>query len=229
MIEQNKIYNADCIEFMKDIPDGYFDAIITDPPYKQEAHDRGLANKRGIYKEMSKYTSLDNDWYNENILKEFVRLCKFPNIFLFCGKRDIIKILNFAEKNGYEYHILEVCKKNPTPFTNNTWLSSEFAVHITDRKITYSKEYRIKIPYFITGNEKETNHPNEKNIHDIMRIIKNITQDGDTILDCFSGSGTTAIACSRLNRNFVCIELDKNYYNNSVKRLEDERKQLTLF
>lgn len=229
MIELNKIYNDDCISFLSRCPDKFFDAVITDPPYKQEAHGRGLATKRKIYKEMSKYTSLDNDWYNENILNELVRVCKFPNVFLFCGKRDVIKILNYCEKNKYEYHILQVCKKNPTPFTNNTWLSSEYAIHVTDRKIVYSKEYKVKIPYFLTGNEKETSHPNEKNINDIMRIVKNITNENDAVLDCFSGSGTTAIACNRLGRKFVCVEKDKDYWQASVKRLEDERKQLTLF
>lgn len=49
------------------------------------------------------------------------------------------------------------------------------------------------------------------------------------ILPCFSGSGTTAIACHNLKRRFICIEKDKDYYEASVKRLEDARKQLCLF
>ena len=51
----------------------------------------------------------------------------------------------------------------------------------------------------------------------------------DENLDCFSGSGTTAIACHRLKRRFICIEKDKDYYESSVKRLEDEQRQLNLF
>lgn len=55
------------------------------------------------------------------------------------------------------------------------------------------------------------------------------SNENDLVLDCFSGSGTTAIACSELKRNFICIEKDKQYYEMSVKRLEDYNKQLKLF
>jgi site-specific DNA-methyltransferase (adenine-specific) len=49
------------------------------------------------------------------------------------------------------------------------------------------------------------------------------------VLDCFSGSGTTALACHDLGLNFICIEKDEKYYNDSVKRLEDHKKQMKLF
>lgn len=72
-------------------------------------------------------------------------------------------------------------------------------------------------------------HPTPKRVDIIGKILQNISKENDLVLDCFSGSGTTAIACHRLKRRFICIEKDKDYYEASVKRLEDERKQLNLF
>lgn len=60
-------------------------------------------------------------------------------------------------------------------------------------------------------------------------MIKTYTNEGDLVLDCFSGSGTTAIACHNLKRRFICIEKDKEYYEKSVERLKVEQAQLQLF
>ena len=72
-------------------------------------------------------------------------------------------------------------------------------------------------------------HPTQKPLNLICYLMERSSKENDLVLDCFSGSGTTAIACHRLNRRFICIEKDKEYYEASVKRLEDERKQLSLF
>ena len=69
-------------------------------------------------------------------------------------------------------------------------------------------------------------HPTQKPADLFGMILRDYSKEGDLILDCFSGSGTTAIACHRLKRRFICIERDKDYFNASVKRLENEKKQL---
>lgn len=68
-------------------------------------------------------------------------------------------------------------------------------------------------------------HPTQKPVGLIAKQIELYSKEGDLILDCFSGSGTTAIACHRLGRRFICIEKDKIYYEGSIKRLEEEQKQ----
>ena len=228
-MERNKIVNEDILKVLPTIPDGTFDSVITDMPYKIEVHGRGIGAKRAIFTEMGEWTNLNNDWYNEDILSEYVRICKFPNIFLFGGKRDVYKMLNFAEKRKYFYHILPICKKAPIPMTDNTWLNNEYAVHILDRKLVYTKEYNLKIPYFIVGGQKETGHPNEKDLPMMKRIVANITQEGDFVFDGFMGSGTTALACQQLKRDFYGCELNPDYWQKSLKRLEDDKKQLDLF
>lgn len=225
----NTIVNTDAISFLSSLSDGCVDCVITDPPYKQEAHDRGLIRSHStIYRDMSAWTNIDNDWYNESFLDELVRVCKFPNVYLFCGKRDLVHILNYAERRSYFYHIIPVCKKAPVPFVNNTWLSNEYSVHFTDRRIVYNKEYQLKIPYFLIQGGKTTSHPNEKNLEMVKRIVSNITQEGQTVLDCFMGSGTTAVACRDLNRNYIGCELNPEFIEIANARLKEE-KQLEMF
>ncbi|MBO7713567.1 MAG: site-specific DNA-methyltransferase [Methanobrevibacter sp.] len=72
-------------------------------------------------------------------------------------------------------------------------------------------------------------HPTQKPVKLFERMIEICSNENDLVLDCFSGSGTTAIACQRLNRRFVCIEKDKDYWEASVKRLKSEKAQLKLF
>ena len=225
----NTIINTDAISFLSTLSDGCVDCVITDPPYKQEAHDRGFIAKHSeSYKEMTDWTNSNNDWYNEAFLNELVRVCKFPNVYLFCGKRDLVHILNYAERRSYFYHIIPVCKKAPAPFVNNTWLSNEYSVHFTDRKIVYNKEYQLKIPYFLIQGGKTTSHPNEKNLEMVKRIVSNITQEGQTVLDCFMGSGATAVACRDLNRNYIGCELNPDFIEIANARLKEE-KQLEMF
>ena len=105
------IVNADILEVLPTIPNGTFDCVLLDVPYEQEAHSRGFSRKRSIWAEMSEYTSLENDWYNEDLMKEYCRICKFPNLFCFGCKRDVWSLLKFAEENNLFYDIIPVCKK----------------------------------------------------------------------------------------------------------------------
>ena len=63
----------------------------------------------------------------------------------------------------------------------------------------------------------------------VKRIIANITQEGDFVFDGFMGSGTTAVACQQLGRHYFGCEIDIDYYEKSLKRIEDEQRQGELF
>lgn len=74
----------------------------------------------------------------------------------------------------------------------------------------------------------DTIHPTQKPIPLLIRILNLISNKGDTILDCFSGSGSTAVACMKSGREFIGFELDKEYYDKSIKRIESERDLFTF-
>ena len=63
----------------------------------------------------------------------------------------------------------------------------------------------------------------------MKKIIEDYTKEGDTILDCFMGSGTTGIAAVNMNRNFIGFEIDDKYFNIAKKRIENEQAQTVLF
>ena len=76
---------------------------------------------------------------------------------------------------------------------------------------------------------QERLHPTQKPLKLFQQILSDYSQEGQIILDCFSGSGTTAIACHNLNRNFICIEKDYDYWKASVERLKNAQAQQKLF
>lgn len=76
---------------------------------------------------------------------------------------------------------------------------------------------------------KNSLHPTEKPVDLFSFLINKSSNEKDLVLDCFSGSGTTAIACLKLKRRFICIEKDKEYWQKSVERLENYNKQSKLF
>ena len=77
-----------------------------------------------------------------------------------------------------------------------------------------------------TGNEY---HPTQKPLNLFQYLVEKSSKEGDLVLDCFSGSGTTAIACAKTNRNFIGSEIDKEFYDISLKRIKAETAQVELF
>ena len=227
---ENKIINADCMDILKQLPDKSIDLILTDPPYKQEFHGRGMSKDRPKYLQISKYGSSVNVDYNEFFELAISKL-KAINFFTFCDKETKFEFIKLAKEKGFGYKELAFCKTSPCPFTNNQWLPDiEWGLHIfKDLKIM--GDYTTKQSFFVVPNMQEPNinHPSPKRVSIVQQILKNISNENDLVLDCFSGSGTTAIACSELKRNFICIEKDKQYYEMSVRRLEEYNRQLKLF
>ena len=82
---------------------------------------------------------------------------------------------------------------------------------------------------FVNDNGGKRYHPTEKPIRLMKKIIEDYTKEGDTILDCFMGSGTTGIAAVNMNRNFIGFEIDDKYFNIAKKRIENEQAQTVLF
>lgn len=99
-------------------------------------------------------------------------------------------------------------------------------IFCNDKKPLNGKRIANVLNYAKTNNSL---HPTQKPVDLFSMLVNKTTNENDLVLDCFSGSGTAAIACHRLKRRFICIEKDKDYYEASVKRLEAAQKQLTLF
>lgn len=81
----------------------------------------------------------------------------------------------------------------------------------------------------VSERTEERIHPTQKPVGLFMKILQDYSKENDLILDCFSGSGTTAVACHKLKRRFICIEKDPEYCKASHERLEQAQRQQTLF
>lgn len=201
--------------------------VITDPPYNisHENNFNTLKHPRqGVdFGEWDKNFDLFS-W----IPKYRKILDKNGSMVVFCSYRYISFIIKTMEENDLEVKDILVWKKsNPMPRnTDRRYVQDmEFAVWAVAKgaKWTFNKlDGKLYMRSLfetstVSGSEK-VGHPTQKSLKLMQDIIKIHTNENDLIIDPFMGSGTTGIACLNLNRKFIGIELDKNYFNMSVER-----------
>ena len=233
---EGKITCADCMDILKQLPDKCIDLVLTDPPYLMVSggHGKGeLADRQTARNELLRSTGL-YDGFSNDVLDELCRVLKKINIFVFCSKNQIHQLLDYFQDKADNFDLLCWHKSNPSPLANMTYLNdTEYCLNFREKNCTVRGTIQEKKKYFITPVNQEDKklygHPTIKPVEIVQQLVINGSDENDLVLDCFSGSGTTAIACHRLKRRFICIEKDKDYYEASVKRLEDEQRQGTLF
>ena len=231
------ILHGDCRELLKQIPSNSIDLIITDPPYEIVAGGAGGAfgaDKRDYHKA---YAVLDCEkhapggiicsGFDFAILDELCRVMKKVNIYIWCSKLQVRKLLDYFEDRGCATDILTWHKTNPTPTCNNTYLSdTEYLIFARDKGVKVYGSYHTKRKYYVTPTNKadkaKYGHPTIKPLHIIQNLVINSSLEGDTVLDPFMGSGTTGVAALNTGRNFIGIELDETYYEIASKRLSEE-------
>ncbi len=247
-MELNKIYNEDCYEGIKKIPDKSIDLIVTDPPYEMS---RG--GMTGIFKYRN---NSGHKYYDEimdkkldkgidlKILDEYVRVMKKINIYIWCNKDQIYDYMTFfTKKHNCNFEIIIWAKIDPTPFTCGHYLKDkEYCLFFWEKGVKLKGNFEtMKTVYVSQKNKKdgkEYGHPTIKPLDIIENLIKNSSDVGGVILDSFIGSGTTAVACKKLGRNFIGFEINKHFYDIALDRLKgisiQDRKemnagQLSLF
>ena len=202
----NQIINDDCMNVLKQLPDKCIDLVLTDPPY-------------GIIKEISIQSTKgvgDAHRWDLKPTKEY-----FDEIFR-VSKNQIIWgyqyfISNFPENKG----VIFWDKKNGENFMSDGELAYNSCTNAV-RIFRYAKIGRDNY-------EPIRLHPTQKPLQLFKWCIGKFSKENDLILDCFSGSGTTAVACHNLKRRFICIEKDYDYWKASIERLENAQAQMRLF
>ena len=233
MLEINKIHLGDCYQLIKEIPDKSVDLVHTDPPYLIHAGGSGGCFVKGDRIYHDELTALSNGVDN-SILVELCRVMKKINIYIWCNKNQLGQYISFFEARGCATELLTWHKTNPIPTCNNKYLSdTEYCLFFREKGVPIYGEFRTKQKYYVTGlNVKDKGiweHPTIKPLSIVKNLIFNSTQPSDLVLDCFSGSGTTALASSQLGRNFIAIEIDEKYHSLSIQRLEADQSQQKLF
>lgn len=144
--ELDNIYNEDCYKAIKEIPDKSIDCIYTDIPY---LITHGGSGSSPLSLRINKIAEVDlvdiKDGIDFSILKEFIRIMKKINIFIWCSKMQIFDIGNFFNQYGCNYEILVWCKDNPTPATNNVWLPDiEYCLYFREGGVKLNDGYEYK-------------------------------------------------------------------------------------
>ena len=209
---------------MKNIEDGSVDLVVTDPPY--EIATTGA----GIYKQVDKqYVKELNgmkDGFSEEVLDELCRVMKKINIYFFCSQKQIIPLLDyFTKKKKCNWNILSWHKTNPVPACGNKYLTdTEFILFFREKGVKVYGSFDTKRTWYATplnqSDKKKYRHPTVKPLSILENLVVNSSQEGEVVLDCFMGSGSTGVACLNTNRNFIGIELDEGYFNIAQNRIE---------
>lgn len=232
-----KIINADCMDILKQLPDKCIDLVLTDPPYLIKNTKAG--NKSSFAKSIQNMNDKIKeaglvDGVSLEFCEQILRIQDKINAYIWCNKGQIIDYLNFfVSDNKCSYEILCWQKQNAMPTFNNKYLTDkEYCLYFRKGGYCMPERYEDAKTIFVEPiniiDKKQFGHPTIKPLKIFEKLVKNSTKEGELVLDCFSGSGTTAVACHNLNRRFICIEKDPDYWAASVKRLEDATNQLKL-
>ena len=221
--DRYELYNGDCLEVMKSIPDKSIDLVIIDPPYEIKTMKGGWTIGKRKYKDE---VSVMIDGFPEEILNLLCTKMKKINIYIYCSKLQLPKLLNYFINKKCNYEILTYHKTNPTPLCGNTYLpDTEYVVFAREKGVKIYGEYKTKFKYYTDKvNKKDKKlykHPTCKPIPFLQNHIINSSNEDDIILDCFMGSGSTGVAALNTNRKFIGIELDENYFNIAKNRIEE--------
>ena len=237
----NYIDNCDCLEGLAAIPDKSVDLIVTDPPYEIVAGGAGGAfgaDKRGyhiVYAELDRgqdaKSGIRCDGFDFAVLDECCRVLKKINIYVWCSKLQVRKLLAYFEDRGCVTDILTWHKTNPTPTCNNTYLSdTEYLIFAREKGVKVYGSYATKKKYYVSPTNKadkaKYEHPTIKPLDIIQNLLINSSQEGEIVLDPFMGSGTTAVACLKTGRNYIGFELDKRCHAIALQRIADTTAEL---
>lgn len=234
-----KLYNNDCIAAMQNLEESSIDLIVTDPPYNlgnfMKSRDTNLNKMRDNFFGTAGWDNMDFDEWTESMDHFFESagrvMKKGGSMIVFMAIIKVESIISLAEKHGFYYKTTGIWHKtNPMPrnmnlhFVNSTeaWI---FFTYKT-RTGTFNNNGAVLHDYVETsvtsnGERKYGKHPTQKPESLMRFFIDVLSNEHDWVLDPFLGSGTTGVVAKQSNRNFIGIELDKEYYEIASQRIKE--------
>lgn len=233
------LYNGDCLEIMKEIPDKSIDMILCDLPY-------GTTKNK-----WDSILPLDLLWI------QYERIIKDNGCIALFAQTPFDKVLGVSNLNLLKYEWIWQ-KESGTGFLNSKKMPLKIHENILifyknppiynpqmrkgfkpysqkngrvstnygyrGNVITVSNGERYPIDVIVFDRDKNKLHPTQKPVALLEYLIKTYTNEGQTVLDNCMGSGSTGVACVNTNRNFIGIELEKKYFDISKERIENAKK-----
>ena len=222
----NTITLGDSYKLIKDIPDNSIDLVYIDIPYDTAYIGGGSFKNKVKNAVVTMNENIENlmNGIDYSILDELCRVLKTIYIYMWCSKSQIYDLMQYFIKKDCNYNILCWCKNNPVPFGASNFLSDiEYCLCFYEKGAKFYDGVEHKSKFYISNlnhiDKKKYKHPTIKPLNLVKRHILNSSKEGDIILDCFSGSGTTCVAAKELGRQFIGIEIDPEYHKISLDRL----------
>lgn len=211
------LIHGDCLEIMRTAPAESIDLIITDPPYTTPVV---TAFGRETVKNYADFSIQES--FVRCLKNEFERVLK-PNapIFMFCDEKYYPQI--FKVFYAWQSTQMIVWDKKKIGMGKPFRKRHELIFYANREPMEYNRTEGIT--HYPTVMEcapvgQDRLHGAQKPLELIEKLVLGFSNRGDTVLDCFMGSGTTGVACKNLGRNFIGIELDETYYQIATKRIE---------
>ena len=225
------LYHADAFKKLKTIPDNSIDLILTDPPYNLSSYSTGnmkFSWRSDINNDLATW---DRNFNPIDLKDDFVRILKpTGNIMAFCSYNLIGKWHETFDPLFDTFQFFVWHKTNPVPkFRKAGFLNScELVVCMWNKRHVWNLRRQNDMHNFFEspicmGPERLKNpkHPTQKPILLLTHLLKIATNEGDTVLDPFMGVGSTGVAALQNKRNFIGIELEKDYFDAAQKRLKN--------
>jgi DNA modification methylase len=230
----NKVTCGDCLELMQEIPDQSIDLVLTDPPYGVD-----YSSKNRFLNTIDNGNRIERDIVGDNLTKKDTQIM-WGKAFKEIGRtlKPGGVIYCFMPQGGDQMMMMMMMNEGGIePRHELIWLKNNHVFGRTDyayihEPILYAWKPGAGHKYYggfqrsvLKYNKplKSDMHPTTKPLKLVMRLIKNSSLEGDLVCDPFLGSGTTALACKQLGRDFIGFEISEEYCEIARKRLKQEQ------
>jgi site-specific DNA-methyltransferase (adenine-specific) len=228
------LYNGDCLEVMAGL--AAVGHVIGDPPYEKEAHKTGRRTqasvKRGINADLD-FAAISNSLRDD--VSAAAHKLSAGWIIWFCQAEAVGDWRDSLELAGAKYKRAMIwVKPDSTPQLNGQMPAPGYE----SMPLAWSGEGHSRwnaggkrgvYTHLTNQRDRDGRHPTEKPIPLMMELLKDFTSPGETILDPFMGSGTTGVACARMGRKFIGVELDPKYFDVACERIRKAYDQADMF
>ncbi len=243
-MKPTELWQGDCLELMKNIPNGSVDLVLTDPPYGTTAckwdsvipFEPMWEQLKRIIKPNGAICLFGSEPFSSALRMSNIKHFKYDWVWLksiganplLCKKQpmkyhEIVSVF-YKKQPNYNPQMTKGKKRNKKPCTwgekkDEIYGGSLSAFNGIDNfnDVYYPRSYQ----YFSNAKQKGKVHPTQKPVALLEYLINTYTNEGETVLDFTMGSGSTGVACVNTNRRFIGIELDEGYFNIAKKRIEE--------
>lgn len=205
------LYQGDCREILPLLPK--VDAVVTDPPY-------GLA---GADTEKNAYSTFsDEPILVEALVKAVINGADYGRLVMTPGQKMMFRYPEPSAVGVFYY---------PAGTGSCSWgfVGWQPIFYYGKDPFLQDGRGRASNSFYATDSAEKNGHPCPKPLNQWTKLLKRVSREGETILDPFMGSGTTGVACVKLGRKFIGIEIDPGYFDIACKRIKDAYAQPDMF